>query len=113
MVNKRKNPNFVRWSSASIKRVHSPWRKPHGINSKVRAKFAGKLPMPNVGYGADKRTRFLHPSGFSEVMVSNVGNLGNIDSQRQAARITSSVGKRKRIEIVKKAEEMKIKVLNP
>ncbi len=113
MVNKRKNPKFVRWSSASVKRVHPPWRKPHGINSKVRAKFAGKLPMPNIGYGADKETRFLHPSGFREVMIDNADNLKNIDVQKEAARISSSVGKRKRTDILKKAEEMKIKVLNP
>ena len=114
MVNKRNNPKFVRWMSTALVRVKPPWRKPHGINSKVRAKFAGKLPMPTVGYGADKRTRFLHPSGFREVMVSNVDNLKRItDVQKEAARITSSVGKRKRTEIVKKAEELKIKVLNP
>ncbi len=113
MVNPRNNPKFVRWLSVSLKRVRSPWRKPHGINSKVRAKLKGKLPMPTVGYGAPKKMRYLHPSGFREILVNNLNDLGKVNAEKEAVKIASAVGARKRTEILKKAGEMKLKVLNP
>ncbi|MBI2546864.1 MAG: 50S ribosomal protein L32e [Candidatus Aenigmarchaeota archaeon] len=113
MVNKKKNPKFVRWLSASLKRVKSSWRKPKGINSKVAEKRKGKLQMPNVGYRGPRDLRYLHPSGFREVLVSNVDALGKMDAGKEAVRISSSVGNRKRTDILKKAEELKLKVLNP
>ncbi|MEK6909509.1 MAG: 50S ribosomal protein L32e [Candidatus Aenigmatarchaeota archaeon] len=113
MVNPRNNPKFVRWLSVSLKRVKSPWRRPKGINSKILEKRKGKLQMPTVGYGAPKEMRYLHPSGFRELLVNNVNGLGKVNAEKEAVKIASAVGKRKRSEILKKAEEMKIKVLNP
>lgn len=69
--------------------------------------------MPTVGYGAPKGMRYLHPSGFKEILVNNVNDLKKINVQKEAVKIASAVGERKRSEILKNAEEMKIKVLNP
>ncbi|MBI2005533.1 MAG: 50S ribosomal protein L32e [Candidatus Aenigmarchaeota archaeon] len=113
MVNPRNNPKFVRWLSVSLKRVKSSWRLPKGINSKVAQKKKGKLPMPNVGYGAPRKMRYLHPSGFKEILVHNVDDLVKVDIVKEAVKIASSVGGKKKSEILKKAEEMKLKVLNP
>jgi len=113
MVNPRNNPKFVRWMSVSLKRVKSPWRKPKGINSKILEKRKGKLPMPTVGYGAPKEMRYLHPSGFREILVNNVKDLKKVDVERGAVKIRSAVGEKKRSEILKKAEELKLKILNP
>lgn len=110
-MNPRNNPKFVRWLSASLKRVKPSWRRPHGINSKIREKLKGKLPMPTVGYRAPKAMRYLHPSGLGEVLVYNVKDLEKVSGQ--AVRIAAAVGKKKRDEILKKAEEKKLKVLNP
>ncbi|MEM2597607.1 MAG: eL32 family ribosomal protein, partial [Thermofilum sp.] len=54
----------------------------------------------------------LHPSGFEEVLVHNVKDLERIDPKRQAVRIAATVGRRKRAEILKRAEELGITVLN-
>lgn len=113
MVNKRKNPEFVRWPSASVKRIKSTWRRPKGINSKIAVKKKGKLPMPAIGYGAPRDMRHLHPSGFRELLVHNAEELKKLDAAKEAARIAASVGKKKRADIMKMAGEMKIKILNP
>ena len=113
MVNPRNNPKFVRWLSVSLRRVKPPWRRPKGINSKILEKRKGKLPMPTVGYGAPKEMRYLHPSGFREMLIHNVKDLERVNSEKEAVKIASGVGERKRSEILKKAEETKIKVLNP
>ncbi|MEM5790951.1 MAG: eL32 family ribosomal protein, partial [Candidatus Aenigmatarchaeota archaeon] len=52
-------------------------------------------------------------SGFKEVLVYNLKDLEKINPEKEAIRVAHAIGKRKKSEIVKKAEEMKIKVLNP
>ncbi len=112
-MNPRKKPKFKRHMHEAYKRIGTSWRKPRGIHSKIRIKQKGRIRMPNVGYGAPKELKFLHPSGYREVLTHNVKELQSIDKVKVAVKIAHTVGKKKRIEILKKAEEMKIKVLNP
>ena len=70
----------------------------------------GKLPNP--GYSSPREVKFLHPCGLAEVLISNVNDLVKIDNKTHCARIAAKVGNKKRIEIQKKAEELKIKILN-
>lgn len=113
MTNARRKPSFARWMSKSYVRLGESWRRPRGRHSKVHRKEKGKIAMPSVGWGAPKNLRGLHPSGLREVVVSSVKDLGKIDVKNHAVKISHTVGKRKRAGILKKAEEIKIKVLNP
>jgi large subunit ribosomal protein L32e len=88
-----------------------------GGNLEVEAKVVWKARRPlelvKIGYGSPRVTRHLHPSGYNDVLVYNVDDLLKLDKVRDAARIGASVGRRKRIQILKKAKELNIKVLNP
>jgi large subunit ribosomal protein L32e len=112
-MNPRKKPDFKRWLSQSLKRIKPSWRKPRGMRSKIRMRKKGKFKMPSVGYGAPRHLRFLHPSGFKEVLVSSLKDLEKVDPKTEAIKIAHTVGKKKRQEILKRAEELKIKILNP
>ena len=109
---KRKKPDFIRKRVKIFKRLGLKWRAPRGIHSKLRMhkREAGNLPRP--GYGSPKAVKGLHPSGFREILVYNLNDLKKI-GQGEAARIAANVGKKKRLEIMKKADELKLKVLNP
>jgi len=113
MVNPRKKPKFLRQSSTAYKRLGKKWRKPRGMHSKVRRHEKSKGATPSIGYRAPVKLRGLHPSGFREVLISNTKDLEIIDTKTQAVKIAHAVGEKKRQEILKKAEELKIKVLNP
>jgi len=65
-----------------------------------------------MGYKGPKIARFLHPSGFREYMVFNVADLAEVDANTQAIRIAHTVGKRKRADIIAKAKELNLKILN-
>ncbi len=69
--------------------------------------------MASMGYRVPKNTRGLHPTGLKEVLVKNTMDLAGIDTSCQVVRISSGVGKRKKQQILKKADELKIRVLNP
>ena len=108
-----KKPKFRRQESWRFKRVTDKWRKPHGIDSKMRKKIKGWPASPTTGYRSPKKTRGIHPSGFIETRVTTVDDLIGIDPELQAIRIVRTVGGRKRVEILTRAEEKGIHVLNP
>ncbi len=108
-----KRPRFRRQESWRYVRIKESWRRPRGIDSKMRLKKKGWPPSPSVGYRGPKAVRGLHPSGYEEVLVYNVGDLATIDPETQAIRIAGTVGARKRATILAEAEKRGIKVLNP
>ncbi len=112
-LKKKKKPHFHRQLSHHFKRIGKlGWRRPRGKDSKQKRKKKSRGHRVEIGYRQPKKIRYMHPSGFREAMVYNVHMLTGLDNKTMAVRIGTSVGKRKRKDIVKKAEEMKLKVLN-
>jgi large subunit ribosomal protein L32e len=109
---KKKKPDFARPESWRYKRLSEGWRRPRGLDNKMRRKIKGWPPTVNVGYRGPKATRGLHPSGYKEVLVYNTDDLEKIDPKIQAARIAHTVGKRKRARILVEARKKKIIILN-
>ncbi len=109
---RNKKPAFVRAESWKYDRFSLSWRKPRGLDNKIRRKIKGWPPGPSVGYKGPKIARGLHPSGYREVIVYNATDLTNIDPNTQAVRIAHTVGKRKRATIIAKAKELNLKILN-
>ena len=109
---KGKKPKFVRPESWRYFRLKESWRNPRGLDHKVRLMYKGWPPAAGSGYGGPRRFRDLHPSGYREVLVYNVEQLGKIELKTQAVRIGHTVGKRKKASILAEARRKKIVVLN-
>ena len=107
-----KRPNFRRQNWFRYKRLGQKWRRPRGIHSKMRRHFKYRIPVVQVGFRGPASVRGLHPSGFEEVLVYNVKNIENVNPKTQSIRISSKVGDKKRETMVKKADEMNIRVFN-
>lgn len=104
---------FFRQNVHNYKRLKKKWRKPTGSQSKMRKRKAGKPAMPRVGFRASKAWRGLHPSGKREFFVRNVKDLEKANSSTQAIRISAAIGEKKKEEIIKRAKELNLHVLNP
>lgn len=109
---KSKKPEFLRQEWYRYGRISMNWRRPRGIHSKMRRHFKRRINVVSIGYGSPSKVRSLHSSGFREKLVHNVGELDDIDPKTHAARIAHSVGTRKRLEIIRSADELGIRVLN-
>lgn len=111
---KKKHPVFRgRFGKKNIRRKSiakwDKWRLPQGIDLD-KGREHGR--QPRIGYRSQKEIRGVHPSGYKEFLVCNFNDLKNIDVNTQAIRFSATIGKRKKNELVKKANEMGAWILN-
>ena len=109
----QRRPKFIRQESWRYDRLAENWRKPKGKDNKMRLQKSGMPALVKVGYRGPRAARGLHPSGYRDIIIHNTAELVRLDPKKDAARIGHTVGKKKRIEIINKAVELHIKVLNP
>lgn len=111
---KKHRGTFDRFESDRYKRVERSWRKPRGIDCRVRRRFRGALRAPKIGYGSNNKTRHLLPSYLKKFVVNNVKELDLLllNNDKYCAEIANTVGAVKRIEIIKRAEELGVKLTN-
>lgn len=109
---KKKKPAFVRPESWRYVKLKESWRRPRGLDNKMRRKIKGWPPSVSVGYKGPKGARGLHPSGYREVLVHNAKEVSSVDPKSEAARIAHTVGKRKRAQIIAEAKKREVFVLN-
>jgi large subunit ribosomal protein L32e len=71
--------------------------------------------MPKIGYGSNKKTKFLAPNGFKTILIHNKQDLEMLMMQNDTyqAQVAHNVSSRKRIEIVTRAKQLDIKLQNP
>ncbi|HME19163.1 MAG TPA: 50S ribosomal protein L32e [Nitrososphaerales archaeon] len=106
-------PEFVRQESWRYVRIHPEWRKPKGVDNKVRRQDKGWPALVRVGYRGPMESRGLHPSGHIEVLVHRPADLEGLVPGRNVARIGGTVGAKKRELILARANELGIRVVNP
>lgn len=111
---KKTRREFNRFQSDKFKRVKPSWRKPRGIDNRVRKRYKGAMEMPSIGYKGDKLVRHLLPNGFHKVIINNVNDLEALISLNRVycGEIARTVGAKKRVDIVKRAEELGIVLTN-
>eukprot|EP00842_Homolaphlyctis_polyrhiza_P002745 jgi/Hompol1/3471/HPOL_003249-RA len=111
---KKRTQKFFRHQSDRYDKLAPSWRKPKGIDNRVRRRFKGQIPMPKIGYGSNHKTRHVLPNGFKKFPVSNVQDIDLLLMHNRvfAAEIAHNVSSRKRIAIIERARQLDIKVLN-
>ncbi len=113
-LDKKRLPTFRgRFGKKNIRRKSKKkwqkWRKPRSIDLDRGLQHGFR---PKIGYRTKAETRGLHPSGYKEIRVENLNDLEKVNIKTEAIRIGATVGKRKRNDIVKKANEKGIWILN-
>ena len=110
----KRRTRFIRFQAHSFMRVGPSWRKPRGIDNRQRRRFKGAAPMPTIGYGSNRETKFLLQNGFYKFTVKNVKelNLLTMQNRKYCAEIAHGVSAKNRVGIVKRAAELGIRVIN-
>lgn len=103
----RKKPLFLRrdWHKRTrfMRKKKLVWRKARGMDNKVRLAFKGYPRKVKIGWGSKKADK------PTPIRVENMKELVKIKNHPI---IIGAVGKKKRTELIAKAKEMKLTILN-
>merc|ERR1711933_533606 len=111
---KKRTKKFSRFQADRFKRMNQAWRKPRGIDCRVRRKFKGSTVLPNIGYGSNKKTRFRLKNGFYKFLVQSPADLEMLlmHNEKYCVEIAHNIGAKKRKEIVERADQLRLYVTN-
>ncbi len=112
---KRSKPKFLRtdWHKKirlgkGVKK-NQKWHGAKGRQNKLRLNRKGRMQRPRIGWGADARVKSFI-GGMDFIRVENIKDLETV--KKGFGVVIAKVGEKKRKEIIAKANEMKIKILN-
>lgn len=109
---KRRKPNFqIQNSNDPKKRWPGRWKRPKGLQSKMRERRKGNPKYIEPGYGSPVEVKGATADGLFPVVVSNVSALGRV-REGEGVVISATVSVRKKAGIAKAAAERKLKLLN-
>jgi len=114
---KKRVKKFIRHQSDRYDKLKPNWRKPKGIDNRVRRRFKGQYLMPSIGYGSNKKTKHCMRDhrGFKKLLVHNLRELEVLmmSNRKFAAEIAKGVSSKNRKTLVERANQLDIYVTNP
>eukprot|EP01015_Nassula_variabilis_P019354 TRINITY_DN3266_c0_g1_i26.p2 TRINITY_DN3266_c0_g1~~TRINITY_DN3266_c0_g1_i26.p2 ORF type:complete len:149 (+),score=29.19 TRINITY_DN3266_c0_g1_i26:67-513(+) len=112
---KKRTNSFTRFQCEDYGgRLRPSWRKPHGIDNRMRRKFRGNKPLVAIGYGTNKKARHVIPNGFRKFLITNLHDLELLltNNRTFCGEIAHNISSRKRASIVKRAAELNVRLTN-
>ena len=109
---KARKPNFkIQNSNDPKKRFAGRWKRPKGLQSKMRERRKGNPKYIEPGYGSPAAVRGATAEGLFPVVVKNISGLAKVKGD-EGVIISATVSIRNKVLIVKAAAERKLKLLN-
>jgi large subunit ribosomal protein L32e len=112
-IRSQNRPKFYAFESWRFIKIKERWRRPRGIDNKMRTNEKGWPKVANIGWGGPKKVRGLHPSGKIEILIYQVTDLNDINPETHVARIGGKVGGKKRVSIIEEARKRGVLIVNP
>jgi len=109
---KSRKPKFIRQDFHKKSGLKKKWRKPKGLHSKLRLNIRGKVRSVSQGYRSPKKVRSLHKSGLEIKVIKSEKDLEGLDPKKYCLVISSNLGNKKKITLLKKIKDIRFKILN-
>ncbi|MBP1357432.1 MAG: 50S ribosomal protein L32e [Sulfolobus sp.] len=107
---------FLRYDWDKFYRIgrQETWRKPKGIDNPARLELKGYQPKVKIGFRTPKDIRGLHPSGLIPYRITNSKDLERLAQENAPVIvvISSTIGLKKKLELVEKAKKLGLRVAN-
>ena len=109
MVTKKKHAVFrvPNYGAKNRKGVKKRWRKPRGIDSKIRVEKKGHGAVPKVGYKNAPAVRYMRKDGTWESLVHNEAELLALQGAKDRSAVIAHGLSRRRKEALQKLAESK------
>lgn len=111
----KRSKRFTRFEHEDFAGKMKPnWRRPRGIDCRVRRQFKGNKPLVKVGYGQNKNTKYYLPNGFKKFLIKNEKDLELLlmNNRVFAGELAKNLSAQTRAKIVKRAKELNVKLTN-
>ncbi len=108
---KKRKPTYVRQDSHKKAKLSKAWRRPKGLQSKMRLHKRSYNKSPEIGYGSPVAIKGMTRRGLIPINVKNPNEIDSLDPTTNEI-IIGNVGIRNKIVIVKKALEKNFKIMN-
>ncbi len=109
---KSKKPTFLRQDAHKRPRLENKWRRPKGLQSKMRLNKRGYRRSISPGFGSPINVKYFHGCGLKIIKINSLKDLSNVKDSFEGALLNKTLGLKSKIAIAKKAVELKIRVIN-
>lgn len=111
---KKRKPTYRRRQSNQFAKLakNDVWRRPKGMGNKSRRNRRGHIGMLKIGYGSPREVRGANRDGLFEVVIANIAQLRQVDTKTQVPIVSTTVGNKKKLDILEFALKEKISIGN-
>jgi large subunit ribosomal protein L32e len=111
----KRTKRFTRFEYEDFNGKLSPsWRRPRGIDNRVRRQYRGNKPLVKCGYGQALKTKYLLPNGFKKFLIRNSQDLELLlmNNRVYAGELAHNLSAKTRKQIVLRAAELNVRLTN-
>ena len=108
---KSKKPEFLQQDYHKKRRLSKKWKRPTGLQSKMRHQFRGYNRRVKQGWRSPVEIRGYHGKGYDAVVINTIKDLESLKKE-QAVIIAANVGLRKKLILIDAAEKMGFIIIN-
>jgi large subunit ribosomal protein L32e len=109
---KAKKPVFLAQDTHKKTRIRPRWKRPRGLQSKVRLHKRGYRRSVSTGWRSPKAVRGLSPEGLVPIRIETLAHLEGLDPKTHGALISGRVSIKTKKILYDAARERKITILN-
>ena len=111
----KRSKRFTRFQSDKFPhKIRDSYRKPRGIDNRMKRQFRGNKPLVKVGYGTKVAHKHILPNGFKKFLIRNEKDVEVLlmNNRVFCGELASNLSAEKRKTIAKRAAELNVRLTN-